>query len=85
MRNFYDIQAAFNSEDSEHHSLINYLIREKITERKLTVIIQELIQMEKVNLAGHKILKNWDGCMRSRHTIADARIFLLALSGDLQQ
>lgn len=41
------------------------------------------LNMEKLNLEANKALKNENECLRIKHRIADTKILLLALSGDL--
>lgn len=45
--------------------------------------IEHFIKMEQVNLQAQKLLGNYDECLLIRHRIADARLYLLALSGNL--
>jgi hypothetical protein len=47
------------------------------------IAIEHFIEMEQMNLHANKMLGNYDQCKIIRHRIADARIYLLSLSGDL--
>jgi hypothetical protein len=43
----------------------------------------EMLKMEKLVLEAHELLGNDWGCLMTQHRIADIRILLLVMSGDL--
>ena len=58
-------------------------VLKSIDPNRIGSIIEHGISMEKLNLEAHQTLGNENECLKSKHRIADAKIFLLILRGEL--
>jgi hypothetical protein len=46
-------------------------------------VISQIIKMERLTLEANTVINNEHECLQIKHRIADAKILLLAISGDL--
>jgi hypothetical protein len=55
----------------------------QINPARVIPVIEQGINLERVNLEAHSVLGDEYECMNIKHRIADAQILLLILNGDL--
>jgi hypothetical protein len=67
-----------------HHHAEMLLEAIKLMDRpSITSLLEDAIESEKINLNTNIILRNASECIRIKHRIADAKLLLIALRGNL--
>lgn len=68
-----------NHDNFEHHSLLNFILRSKVSARVLIPIVEDLIVMEKANREANRILNNISQFLDNESRITAAEVLLCLL------